>query len=53
MKELILISLLGIFVLALDVLSLRKLTLPAIALGLLGLMTCCVLDWNHNEHAVV
>jgi NADH-quinone oxidoreductase subunit N len=49
MKELILISLLGIFVLALDVLSLRKLILPAIVLGLIGLMTCCALDWNHNE----
>lgn len=49
MKELILISLLGIFVLALDVLQLRKLTLPAIVLGLLGLMACCALDWNRNE----
>jgi NADH-quinone oxidoreductase subunit N len=49
MKELIIISLLGIFVLALDVLQLRKLTLSVIVLGLLGLMTCCALDWNRNE----
>jgi NADH-quinone oxidoreductase subunit N len=49
MKELIIISLLGIFVLALDILNLRKLSLSAIVIGLVSLMVCCGIDWNHNE----
>jgi NADH-quinone oxidoreductase subunit N len=49
MKEILIISLVGIVVLALDVLKMRKLVLPISAAGLLGLIACCVLDWNHNE----
>ena len=49
MKEILLISLLGIGVLALDVLKMRKLIMPVIIAGLLGLIASCILDWNHNE----
>jgi NADH-quinone oxidoreductase subunit N len=49
MKEIIIISILGIVLLALDIIKQRKLTLPAIILGLLALVVCCVLDWGKNE----
>lgn len=49
MKEILIISLLGIVILALDVLRMRKLVLPVSIGGLLGLITACVLDWGKNE----
>ncbi len=49
MKEIVIISLLGIVVLALDVLKMRKLVLPTILLGLLGLIGVSIADWGHNE----
>jgi NADH-quinone oxidoreductase subunit N len=49
MKEIIIISLLGIVVLAADLLKLRKLVLPISVAGLLALIACCVMDWGHNE----
>lgn len=50
MKELIITSLLGISILALDIVKLRKAILPVIILGLLGTITSCILDWGHNEN---
>jgi NADH-quinone oxidoreductase subunit N len=49
MKEIVIISLLGIAVLALDVLKMRKLVLPVIMLGLLGLIGASIADWGLNE----
>ena len=49
MKEIIIISVLGIAILALDILTLRKLSLPAAVIGLLAMITSCVMDWGHNE----
>lgn len=49
MKEIVIISLLGIAVLALDVLKMRKLVLPVIMLGLLGLIGVSIADWGLNE----
>ncbi|MFN0033345.1 MAG: NADH-quinone oxidoreductase subunit N [Flavobacteriales bacterium] len=49
MKELLIISLIGIAVLAADILKLRKLIFPLIALGLLGNVVCSIVDWGHNE----
>jgi NADH-quinone oxidoreductase subunit N len=49
MKEILIISLLGIVVLALDVLKMRKLVLPVILLGLLGLVGVSIADWGMNE----
>ena len=49
MKEIVIISLLGIAVLALDVLKMRKLVLPVIILGLLGLIGVSIADWGLNE----
>lgn len=49
MKEILIISVLGIALLALDILKLRKLSLPLSVLGLLALVVCCVLDWGNNE----
>jgi len=49
MKEILIISLLGIVVLALDVLKMRKLVLPVIMLGLLGLIGVSIADWGLNE----
>jgi NADH-quinone oxidoreductase subunit N len=49
MKEIIIISVLGIVLLALDIIKLRKLILPVSVAGLLGLITSCVLDWGNNE----
>jgi NADH-quinone oxidoreductase subunit N len=40
---------LGIAVLALDVLKMRKLVLPVIMLGLLGLIGVSIADWGLNE----
>lgn len=49
MKEILIISLLGIAVLAADILKLRKLIFPISVLGLLSVAVCCVLDWGKNE----
>ena len=49
MKEIVIISLLGIAVLALDVFKMRKLVLPLIILGLLGLIGVSIADWGLNE----
>ncbi len=49
MKELIIIALLGIVVLAIDILKLRKLTLPMTALGLLALIGVSIADWGTNQ----
>ncbi len=49
MKEILIISLLGIIVLAIDLLKLRKLELPITIAGLVSLITCCIIDWGHNE----
>ena len=49
MKEIVIISLLGIAVLALDVLKMRKLVFPVIILGLLGLIGVSIADWGLNE----
>ena len=49
MKELLIISLLGIAVLALDILKMRKLVMPVIVLGLLGLIGVSIADWGRNE----
>jgi NADH-quinone oxidoreductase subunit N len=46
MKEIVLISLLGIAILGLDILNLRKWTAPFATLGLAALIVFCVLDWN-------
>ncbi|MEZ4799123.1 MAG: NADH-quinone oxidoreductase subunit N [Flavobacteriales bacterium] len=50
MKELIITSLLGISVLALEVVKLRKAILPVILLGLLATIVSCFLDWGMNEN---
>ncbi|MFM9983694.1 MAG: NADH-quinone oxidoreductase subunit N [Flavobacteriales bacterium] len=49
MKEILIISLLGIGVLVADILKLRKLIMPLILLGLTGMIVCSVLDWGRNE----
>jgi len=49
MKEIVIISLLGIAVLALDVLKMRKLVLPVIMIGLLGLIGVSIADWGLDE----
>ena len=46
MKEIVLISLLGIAILGLDILKLRKWSAPFATLGLAVLIVFCVLDWN-------
>ena len=46
MKEIVLISLLGIAILGLDILKLRKWTAPFASLGLIVLIAFCILDWN-------
>lgn len=50
MKELLITSLLGLAVLGLDILKLRKLIFPVILLALLGLLACVGMDWGHNEN---
>lgn len=49
MKEILIVSLLGIAILAADILKLRKLIFPISIIGLLGLIASCVIDWGHNE----
>ncbi len=49
MKELIIVALLGIAMLAIDILKLRKLTLPVAVLGLLALIGVSVADWGTNQ----
>ncbi|MFM7813389.1 MAG: NADH-quinone oxidoreductase subunit N [Flavobacteriales bacterium] len=49
MKEILIISLLGIVILALDILKLRKLLLPSLFIGMLGLIGSAIMDWGQNE----
>ncbi len=49
MKEILIISLLGIVVLVVDLLKLRKLVMPVTITGLTALFICSFLDWGHNE----
>jgi NADH-quinone oxidoreductase subunit N len=49
MKEILIISLLGIAILALDILKMRRLILPALFIGMLGLIGSSILDWGKNE----
>jgi NADH-quinone oxidoreductase subunit N len=50
MKELLITSLLGIAILAFDIIKLRKAVFPIIILGLLATIGSCVIDWNMNEN---
>lgn len=49
MKEILIISLLGIAILAIDLVRLRKLALPITIAGLCGLIASAILDWGQNE----
>lgn len=49
MKELVITALLGIGVLAFDIVNLRKLVLPLILFALAALAGCIVWDWNTTE----
>lgn len=49
MKEILIISLLGIVILAVDLLKMRKLVLPVTIAGLLALLGSCIMDWGHQE----
>ena len=49
MKEILIISLLGIVVLIVDLLKLKKAVLPVTVAGLLALVACCMMDWGKNE----
>lgn len=49
MKELIIVALLGVAMLAIDILKLRKLALAVGALGLLSLIGVSVADWGTNQ----
>jgi NADH-quinone oxidoreductase subunit N len=49
MKEITIISVLGVVILALDIIKLRKLSLPVTVGGLLALVVSCFFDWGHNE----
>ncbi len=50
MKELVITSLLGIGVLAFDILKLRKFILPLIVVGLLAVVGASIVDWGMNEN---
>jgi NADH:ubiquinone oxidoreductase subunit 2 (subunit N) len=50
MKELLITSLLGIAILAFDIIKLRKAVFQIIILGLLATIGSCVIDWNMNEN---
>lgn len=49
MKELLIIALLGIVVLIIDILKLRKLALPVTIAGLLAFIGVSVMDWGSNS----
>ncbi len=49
MKELLLISGLGVLALAAGLLNLRKIFMPVVILGLLGNIGFCISDWGSNE----
>jgi NADH-quinone oxidoreductase subunit N len=49
MKELLITALLGIGILAFDILNLRKLVLPLILISLAALVGCIAYDWNSTE----
>lgn len=49
MKEILIISLLGIVILALDILKMRKLLLPTLFIGMLGLIGSAIMDWGQHE----
>ncbi|MFO0359074.1 MAG: hypothetical protein ACK50N_01110, partial [Flavobacteriales bacterium] len=50
MKELLITSLLGIAVLALDIVRIRKAILPVIVIGFLATIASCAMDWGMNEN---
>lgn len=49
MKEIITLSLTGIFVLLADMFNLRKLVFPLVLLGLAMTISWCIFDWNINQ----
>ena len=49
MKELLLISGLGVLALAAGLLNLRRLMMPIVLLGLLANIGLCIADWGTNE----
>src|SRR6478609_4689025 len=49
MKELLLVSGLGVLALAAGLFGLRKLFKPIVLLGLLALIGLCIADWDSNE----
>ncbi len=49
MKELLIVSLLGVAVLGLEVLRLRKIVYPLIAVALMAVCACVFIDWNMSE----
>jgi len=49
MKELLLISGLGVFALVAGLLNLRKLMMPIVIIGLLANIGLCISDWDSNE----
>ncbi|MBX7052828.1 MAG: NADH-quinone oxidoreductase subunit N [Flavobacteriales bacterium] len=49
MKEIMIISLLGIVILAVDLIKMRKLVLPVTIAGLIALLGSCIMDWGHHE----
>jgi len=49
MKEIILLSGIGIFSMIAEMLNLRKIILPAVILGLAAMVGLCFIDWNQNE----
>lgn len=49
MKELLLVSGLGVLALAAGILKLRKVLRPLVFAGLLALIGLCIADWNSNE----
>jgi NADH-quinone oxidoreductase subunit N len=50
MKELLLISGLGVFALIAGLLNLKKISMPIVILGLLTNIGLCINDWNNNEN---
>jgi NADH-quinone oxidoreductase subunit N len=49
MKELLLISGLGVLALVSGLLNLRKMMMPLVIIGLLANIGLCISDWGHNE----
>ncbi len=49
MKELLTLSLTGIFVMLSDMFNLRKLVFPLVLLGLATTISWCIFDWGYNQ----